>query len=182
MLLFREPIRNRSFPVLSRKAASSFTSWCLSIRRFVQISFCVRWFHHSDIEKLSFRIYISSLRCLYRIHQLWGSSEAYPRTDCWHVPFENVCNCEEQRQYYSQHETVIPSTSKNGAAGRPRLAFTKDQIEGLQEIGFSWSKISSMLGVSCSTLLCRRDEFQIGKYTELIGKQFWLKHPELESV
>ena len=42
VLLFREPIRNRSFPVLSRKSGSSFTSWCLSIRRFVQISFCVR--------------------------------------------------------------------------------------------------------------------------------------------
>ena len=68
-------------------------------------------------------------------------------------------------------QCVIPSTSKNGAAGRPRLAVTKDQIEGLQEIGFSSSKIALMLGVSRSTLLCRRDEFRIGKYTDLTDKE-----------
>ena len=63
-------------------------------------------------------------------------------------------NCiEQQRQHQSGNETVIQSTSRTGAPGRPRLVVGKDHIEILQEIGFTWAKIATLLGVSRSILI-----------------------------
>ena len=36
--------------------------------------------------------------------------------------------------------------------GRPRFRVTKAQIESLREIGFSWTKIAELIGVSRITL------------------------------
>ena len=47
--------------------------------------------------------------------------------------------------------------------GRPRFVVSKPQIEGLQELGFSWSKIATMIGVSRTTLYRRRSELGIDK-------------------
>ena len=78
---------------------------------------------------------------------------------------------EQQRQHQSGNETVIPSTSRTGAPGRPRLVVSKDQIESLQEIGFTWAKIATMLGVSRSTLRRRKEELQITRCNELTDEE-----------
>lgn len=78
-------------------------------------------------------------------------------------------SCEERREYQNHHqnEPAMPVASTDGSIGRPRLVVSREQIEGLQALGFSWSKIATMLGVSRSTLLRRRDEFHISKYSTL---------------
>ena len=42
--------------------------------------------------------------------------------------------------------------------GRPRFHITKAQIESLREIGFSWTKVAQLIGVSRVTLYRRRQE------------------------
>ena len=89
------------------------------------------------------------------------------------IELEKIFNdcIEQQRQHQSGNETVIPSTSRTGAPGRPRLVVSKDQIESLQEIGFTWAKIATMLGISRSSLLRRKEEFQITRYNELTDEE-----------
>ena len=40
----------------------------------------------------------------------------------------------------------------NRSRGRPRFSVSKSQIEGLRDLGFTWSKIAAMIGVSRITL------------------------------
>jgi hypothetical protein len=46
-------------------------------------------------------------------------------------------------------------------AGRPRFLITKEQLEGLRSIHFSWRKIAEMLGVSERTVRRRRQELEM---------------------
>lgn len=58
--------------------------------------------------------------------------------------------------------------------GRPRFRVTKPQIESLREIGFSWTKIAALIGVSRVTLYRRRRELEIGEqhdYSEITDAQ-----------
>ena len=45
--------------------------------------------------------------------------------------------------------------------GRPLLAITRDQLEHLRSLHFSWQKISKLLHVSISTIQRRRKEFSM---------------------
>ena len=47
--------------------------------------------------------------------------------------------------------------------GRPQFRVTKAQIESLREIGFSWTKIADLIGISRVTLYRRRRELEIGE-------------------
>jgi hypothetical protein len=55
---------------------------------------------------------------------------------------------------------------RTGTPGRPRFVVSKPQIEGLQELGFSWSKIARMIGISRITLYRRRLALGIGNEVE----------------
>lgn len=46
-------------------------------------------------------------------------------------------------------------------AGRPRFLITKEQLDGLRSLHFSWRKIAQMLGVSERTVRRRRQEFDM---------------------
>ena len=41
-----------------------------------------------------------------------------------------------------------PKINDNGGIGRPKFLITKEQIDGLRSLHFSWKKIAEMLGVS----------------------------------
>ena len=45
--------------------------------------------------------------------------------------------------------------------GRPRCDITKDQLEHLRTLQFSWTKIAELLGTSIKTIQRRREEFQL---------------------
>ena len=54
-------------------------------------------------------------------------------------------------------------TRNVGGRGRPRFVVSKNQVEGLRELGFSWTKISTMIAVSRTTLHRRRQELELNK-------------------
>ena len=49
--------------------------------------------------------------------------------------------------------------------GRPRFSVSKSQIEGLRDLGFTWSKIAAMIGVSRITLHRRIRELGLEEET-----------------
>lgn len=53
--------------------------------------------------------------------------------------------------------------SDEKARGRPRFNVTKAQIERLREIGFSWTKVGQLIGVSRVTLYRRRQDLGLGE-------------------
>ena len=67
----------------------------------------------------------------------------------------------------SSYSAVYSTVSR---VGRPRFDITREQIEHLASLSFSWTQMAGMLGVSRNTLYCRRVEFglSIGSPTENI--------------
>ena len=49
----------------------------------------------------------------------------------------------------------------SGNPGKPKFEVSKDQIEFLREMHFSWAKIAELLGISPKTLSRRRKELEI---------------------
>ena len=66
---------------------------------------------------------------------------------------------EADNRFRCQNE--FPSNEKS--RGRPRFNVTKAQIESLREIGFSWTKLAQMIGVSWVTLYRRRQELGLSE-------------------
>lgn len=54
-----------------------------------------------------------------------------------------------------------PKQNVGGSTGRPKYLITKEQIDGLRSLHFSWKKIAEMLGVSERTIRRRRQEFDM---------------------
>ena len=46
-----------------------------------------------------------------------------------------------------------------GLRGRPHFQVQKEQLEYLSSLGFSWTAIAALLGVSCMTIYRRRQEY-----------------------
>ena len=64
--------------------------------------------------------------------------------------------------------------------GRPQFSVSKSQIEGLRGLGFTWSKIAAMIGLSQITLHRRIRELGLGeesRYSEIdemfLSGRFW---------
>lgn len=51
--------------------------------------------------------------------------------------------------------------ASTGCRGHPRLSVSRHHVYGLRELGFSWTKISRILGISRRTLYSRRVEMGI---------------------
>lgn len=60
------------------------------------------------------------------------------------------------------YRATVEATSRRG---RPRFEVSSDQIEYLRSLCFSWTDISSLLGISRMTLYRRRQEFGLGRDT-----------------
>ena len=82
--------------------------------------------------------------------------------------FHQLCTTFEQSYYRFLHRTTDTIDELNFSChreritgpGRPRVVITRQQIEALREINFSWSCIGRLLDVSERTLE-RRQEFQM---------------------
>ena len=79
-----------------------------------------------------------------------------------------MSHLEERFQTFSEDELqyVCPSNDSNQRRGRPRLLIPKEQLEGLRSLGFSWSSVAEMLGVSEKTIRRRRDAYGIPSISE----------------
>ena len=63
-----------------------------------------------------------------------------------------------QRRLGCRRETAFQLSTSTGL-GRPKFNITKDQLEYLSSLSFSWSQIGQLLGVSRMTIYRRRVEF-----------------------
>ena len=59
------------------------------------------------------------------------------------------------------HRYSSPVIHISGAQGRPRFDISKDQLEYLSSLSFSWTDIAAILGVSRMTIYRRRQEFNL---------------------
>ncbi len=76
---------------------------------------------------------------------------------------EALCNkwseyCDEVLQPNVSHAYRTP-TECFGSRGRPRLCITRNQIEYLKSLAFTWSDMASVIGVSRMTIYRRRLEY-----------------------
>ena len=69
---------------------------------------------------------------------------------------ERFNNFEENQLHF-----VCSTNGGNGGRGRPRLVIPQEQLEGLRSLGFSWTNIAKMLGVSERTIRRRRETFDM---------------------
>lgn len=53
----------------------------------------------------------------------------------------------------------LTSTIRSGARGRPRFDVSRNQLEYLSSLSFTWTEAASLLGVSRMTIYRRRREF-----------------------
>ena len=80
----------------------------------------------------------------------------------------------ETDTYFQCQRESRSKESEGRQRGRPRFHVPKEQIEGLGEIGFSWTKIAHLIGLSRATLYRRHDELQIGdqfSYTNITDSE-----------
>ena len=59
----------------------------------------------------------------------------------------------DDNSFRCQPESVNEGNARS--RGRPQFSISKSQIEGLRDLGFTWSKIAAMIGVSRITLHSR---------------------------
>jgi hypothetical protein len=103
-----------------------------------------------------------------KLQNLIGQYEQFTRR--YRDVIQNLQEQETDNRFRCQNE---PAFGEN-LRGRPRFRVTKAQIESLREIGFSWTKIAELIGVSRVTLYRRRRELGIGEqhnYSELTDVQ-----------
>ena len=56
----------------------------------------------------------------------------------------------------TQYSVAVEHTQQKG---RPRFSITREQLEYLRSLSFTWDTIASMLGVSRMTIYRRRQEY-----------------------
>ena len=69
---------------------------------------------------------------------------------------ERFSNFEE-----NQLQFVCSTNAGNGGRGRPKLVIPQEQLEGVRSLGFSWTDIAKLLGVSERTIRRRRETFDM---------------------
>ena len=75
----------------------------------------------------------------------------------WERHIDEQVHMHAATSYSAPHENVA-------RVGRPRFDITREQLQYLASMSFSWSHIAGMLGVSRSTLYRRRLEYQLVDY------------------
>lgn len=63
------------------------------------------------------------------------------------------------------------SDTTDPCAGRPRIPVDRDQLQYLRELNFTWSEVSSILGVSIKTLQRRAKEWNILTYSIITAQE-----------
>ena len=69
---------------------------------------------------------------------------------------------EEELHYICPYE----GSSEERGRGRPKLFIPKEQLVGLRSLGFSWTSIAELLGVSIKTIRRKREEYDMSSTPE----------------
>ena len=80
----------------------------------------------------------------------------------------------EGEDLFSEAPYRTPSSQQTASnIGRPPLAVTRDQLQHLRSLHFSWQKISKLLNVSISTIQRRRSEFGLEEenYSDITNEE-----------
>lgn len=72
---------------------------------------------------------------------------------------EHEWECYVERLESDGHHYFEVSAECTGRRGRPRFVVKREQLIYLASLGFSWTSIASLLGVSRMTVYCRRVEY-----------------------
>lgn len=72
--------------------------------------------------------------------------------------YQECCQFLEEQENNQSFRCETSGSCEPKSRGRPRFLVSKSQILALREIGFSWTKISNLLGISRITLYRRRNE------------------------
>ena len=79
--------------------------------------------------------------------------------ECLRALFQEWRKYLEERERVSESIAYRVSVEHNSGRGRPRFKISRDQLEYLRSLSFSWKDIASLLGVSRMTIFRRRQEF-----------------------
>ena len=69
-------------------------------------------------------------------------------------------------QHLSPSTSYTVPTSQSNTPGRPKFVVSRDQICYLRSMSFTWVQIGRLLGVSYSTIYCRRQEYRLTSSTD----------------
>ncbi len=72
-----------------------------------------------------------------------------------------ISDLEERFNNFEENQLHFVCPTNAGSRGRPRLVIPQEQLEGLRSLGFSWTGIAKMLGVSERTIRRRRATFNM---------------------
>ena len=72
-------------------------------------------------------------------------------------------SCETAASHIENSVPFYPQRLEGQGPGRPALNITKEQIEYLRSIHFSWEKVAQLLHISVSTLQRRRRVLEISE-------------------
>lgn len=125
-------------------------------------------------------------------HDLDGAPENYTLKESLHLLKSTV---QSLHDVLLSNETVASGSSSGSfftppvegrkGPGRPIIVISKDQIEYLRTIHFSWEKIAKLLGISVSPLQRRRKKFEIDdkleKFSNISDEQLDLIYKELTA-
>ena len=75
---------------------------------------------------------------------------------------ENLSLCRPDSLYVG---FFCPRSKPDVGPGRPQVEVSKEQLEFLRSLHFSWSNIAKLLGVSLSTITRKREQWQMNQET-----------------
>lgn len=93
--------------------------------------------------------------CVSTIHDLQALSSVLHQYSVYYS--DRITNIEDNSSEFNLHCPVL----RSGDPGRPSFLISKSLIEALIDLGFTYSKMAKILGVSERTLLRRRQEFDL---------------------
>lgn len=104
--------------------------------------------------------FVSGLSLLYRLMQ-WPDDIKQYFQEVIALFQERISRILERLNIEEGGNCSCPKMNDNGGIGRPKFLITKEQIDGLRSLHFSWKKIAEMLGVSERTVRRRKQEFDM---------------------
>ena len=89
---------------------------------------------------------------------------------------ENLSLCRPDSLYVG---FSCPRSKPDVGPGRPQVEVSKEQLEFLRSLHFSWSNIAKLLGVSLSTITRKREQWQMNQETSQWSE---ISEEELEDI
>ena len=147
-------------------AVSSWEEFFESLSQFATLSSVYRDNRRSDLIEYAITRCESFLRVLYAIYstietELGESAVLHSIRDLtgWLQQIKSLLNESYDGLPDIQSGTAISvDTSSRGQRGRPKVLISRLYTIGPRELGFSWTKVSSILGISRRTLYSHRQE------------------------